>query len=395
MRSCLRLTAPIVWAALCCALAPGAWAARVTLNDTGLTQCIDHHKQWSTNCAKSAQDAADGRDVHEPDPGDGVAGFSFRKVCRSGEMSGEGTCPADPALGLGRDDWGCVYDNVSRLMWEAKTNDGGIHDGERGWVNKGYRGHQDDAAWLVKTTNAEALCGLTHWRLPDALELHSLVDYGVGAGGGSHPAFADPVFFPHVARWYHWTSVSWRTYPEYAWPVDFFNGEVEVKKRNENAAVLLVQGKPGVPPSHPPAPAKERFIPSADGTEVTDTLTGLIWQRCAEGMTWNSAAQTCDGDELGFYWLEALDYAKAHRAGGWRLPNIKELRSLVDYETPAPAIDHVAFPNTHGYIGYYSSTTSDLIGLMVYTVWFGRGAAYQEALLDDDRAIRLVRRGRE
>ena len=51
---------------------------------------------------------------------------------------------------------------------------------------------------------------------------------------------------------------------------------------------------------------------------VTDSLTGLIWQR-----TWNSTGKT---------WQEALDYCTALSYGGyedWRLPNRFELQSLV------------------------------------------------------------------
>jgi hypothetical protein len=66
------------------AVTPLTMAGRITLNDTGVTQCIDHQGNWSSECTKSRQDAADGRDVDYADPNDGVAGFSFRKVCRSG-----------------------------------------------------------------------------------------------------------------------------------------------------------------------------------------------------------------------------------------------------------------------------------------------------------------------
>ena len=54
--------------------ASGTGAQRITLNDTGMTQCIDHnHKEWVAECATSGQDAAYGRDVSSPDPEDGAA----------------------------------------------------------------------------------------------------------------------------------------------------------------------------------------------------------------------------------------------------------------------------------------------------------------------------------
>ena len=55
----------------------------------------------------------------------GIAnGFDYTKVCNSGQLAGQGTCPADPALGAGADDWACTKDNVTGLIWEVKTTSG-------------------------------------------------------------------------------------------------------------------------------------------------------------------------------------------------------------------------------------------------------------------------------
>jgi hypothetical protein len=70
---------------------------------------------------------------------------------------------------------------------------------------------------------------------------------------------------------------------------------------------------------------------SDDGQEVLDTQTNLIWRRCVEGMNWNGV--TCEGNPLGVMLQEGLSRAllQAHEtAKAWRLPNIKELASLVD-----------------------------------------------------------------
>ena len=92
------------------------------------------------------------------------------------------------------------------------------------------------------------------------------------------------------------------------------------------------------------APAHaQRYSYSADGSEATDSQTGLIWRRCIEGLTWNGT--TCAGDRLLFNQLEAQERAKA-KAGGWRLPSVKELSSIVDRSRISPAIDVVAFPGT-------------------------------------------------
>ena len=93
-----------------------------------------------------------------------------------------------------------------------------------------------------------------------------------------------------------------------------------------------------------------RFIDNDDST-VTDSLTGLEWTQNA-----NLAGTTKT-------WKQALDYVKTLNTGGhsdWRLPNKKELRSLVDYAQYNPALpeDH---PFTNIQLNtidfYWSSTT--------------------------------------
>ena len=78
------------------------------------------------------------------------------------------------------------------------------------------------------------------------------------------------------------------------------------------------------------------YVISTDGTEVTDQKTGLIWRRCAEGMSWDGL--TCAGT-VGTYSHEAaLQRATSHANNTgitWRLPNIKELAGLL---TKASAI---------------------------------------------------------
>lgn len=93
-----------------------------------------------------------------------------------------------------------------------------------------------------------------------------------------------------------------------------------------------------------------RYTVSADGHEVTDTTTGLIWRRCAEGMRFSGA--TCTGEALlQTSLVRALDHAK-RQGGAWRLPSYDELKALARLH-PAPGasagimgIDAAAFPAT-------------------------------------------------
>lgn len=88
------------------------------------------------------------------------------------------------------------------------------------------------------------------------------------------------------------------------------------------------------------ARSADRFSYSEDGSQVTDSSTGLTWKRCAEGMTWSGS--TCTDTAITYTHEAALQLG----INGWRLPNIKELVSMVDDSRINPAIDPAAFPNT-------------------------------------------------
>jgi len=88
-----------------------------------------------------------------------------------------------------------------------------------------------------------------------------------------------------------------------------------------------------------------RYIMATNGT-VFDKKTGLIWMRCALGQTWNTS--TCFGTPKTYTWQNALKAAESVSFAGqsdWRLPNQKELQSLVENSCYLPAINLKAFPN--------------------------------------------------
>ena len=97
--------------------------------------------------------------------------------------------------------------------------------------------------------------------------------------------------------------------------------------------------------------AQASYTYSANGAEVTDAQTGLTWRRCTEGQSWSGG--TCTGSAATFTHEQALAHAKTQ--SGWRLPNVKELSSLVDSSRSNPAIDITAFPATSSE-WYWSST---------------------------------------
>lgn len=107
-------------------------------------------------------------------------------------------------------------------------------------------------------------------------------------------------------------------------------------------------------------PAQEdRF--KSDGAIVRDTHTGITWQRCIHGMQWNSEQQSCVEDDnvnetegannlaRKYSWFDAQTLAASINQTGIRsvrLPNKKELASIVNFSCTRPAIDNHVFPNT-------------------------------------------------
>ena len=95
------------------------------------------------------------------------------------------------------------------------------------------------------------------------------------------------------------------------------------------------------------APAS-RFTINGDGT-VTDRQTSLIWARCPQGLS----GEDCEEGTLkSLTWPEALNlngtFPTSVTTGptDWRLPNIKELQSLVERSCSNPAINAMVFPNS-------------------------------------------------
>jgi sugar lactone lactonase YvrE len=91
-----------------------------------------------------------------------------------------------------------------------------------------------------------------------------------------------------------------------------------------------------------PTPSTKRYTDNGDGT-VTDSSTGLTWMRCAVGQSWTGS--TCSGTATT---LTLKNVSASPFAGrtDWRLPNIRELQTIVDRFRVNPAIDTAAFPNT-------------------------------------------------
>jgi len=124
---------------------------------------------------------------------------------------------------------------------------------------------------------------------------------------------------------------------------------------------------------------------------VLDKQTGLMWKRCSEGQSGTNCAI---GAVVNFDWGTALSRAAGSTYAGytdWRLPNTKELESLVEYQCSLPAINLAVFPNATSDVHWSSSPDA----FSSYTAWavnFGYGA-YGVGFRFFSLAVRLVRGG--
>jgi hypothetical protein len=336
------------------------------LPDTGITtnQCLEAGSVTLVSCASEGalalnnrQDGMVGRDVTQADSSDGRGGFSFSLVPKAG--------------GGNYDRTECVKDNITGLTWEGKTNDGGLRDASRTFTNDSG-GQAGSALEFVAYVNSIGLCGYADWRIPSINELLSIVDYGVPNPG----ATIDTTWLPS-STWFHWTSTQVFNRSDLKFLVWFTTGQSANGSVGGRYELRLVRGGTET--------LQQRFTLTSNGSEVGDNQTGLTWRRCSEGQS--SVNSGCEGTETLFNHEDALRYAQSQ--AGWRLPNVKELASIVDVSRASPAVDVAAFPRTPSF-QFWSSSPYASGGSNAWTVDFDAGYVSPQAR-EGVRAIRLVR----
>lgn len=140
---------------------------------------------------------------------------------------------------------------------------------------------------------------------------------------------------------------------------------------------------------------KSQFTISDSNPELAiDTVTGLAWSRCVVGQTWDSAAKDCLGEPLRLTWQEALNNATTFQLANhtdWRLPNLKELASVVERQCVAPAKNTDIFPSAPD-DRYWTSTpdTSASGGSLAWAVAFYNGRIDSKSKYSDFY-VRMVR----
>ena len=206
------------------------------LNDTGITFGGDDPSGNNPGCTSNIaapQDCHQGRDATHNVDSDGHAGFSFTKLDANGN-----------SLPTSATNWTCVKDNITGLIWEVKTDDGGIHDKDNTYrwggvtrLGSGYGTYYDDWDTLVNGSNAANFCGGNNWRVPTVDELQGIVDYSVGYPGPT----IDTAYFPNAVADLVWSSSPFAYYSSSACGVYFDDGGAGIGYRGGAFGLRLVR----------------------------------------------------------------------------------------------------------------------------------------------------------
>jgi Protein of unknown function (DUF1566) len=278
---------------------------------------------------------------------------------------------------------GTITDNVTGLMWEKDM-------GEKITFEEAY-----------SKANNSSLGGYTDWRVSSLKEVYSLILFtGQVKGAQAIDLFIDTDYFnqplgdvsigEREIDAQTWSSTEYvgltMNADETVFGVNFVDGRIKgypkYKKKTGNANTMyfrMVRNNTEY--------GKNKFVDNGDGT-VSDNATGLMWQKADDGngRDWEDSLEYAENLELATY-------------SDWRLPNAKELQSIVDYSrspqtTQSPAIDPV-FETTEindpegnfGQYPFFWTGTTHLDGANPYAsavyVAFGDGQGKMNGTLMD------------
>jgi hypothetical protein len=181
--------------------------------------------------------------------------------------------------------------------------------------------------------------GYERWHLPTRRLLFSLISHQY-----VNPSLPEEHPFENVFTGYYWTRDTCRRLPEQAWYGHLGGGRIHRGMKHGSYMVWPVcQASDILAPEH------SRFTVN-DGC-VHDAWTGLTWRADADmagqRLTWASALSA----------VRELNRGSGAGAPAWRLPNIRELESLVYLGAHSPALP-AGHPFLHIREAYWSSTTS-------------------------------------
>lgn len=152
----------------------------------------------------------------------------------------------------------CVHDQFTGLIWEVKTNDGGLRSREHTYTwfdpdedasgELDYRGQPDggdcaqgecDTNGYVEAVNAIGLCGYHDWRMPGRDELGSISD----PRKTDTPPTINTLYFPNTQADEYWSGNDYQFQWDAAWLWSFANGLDRVEWKRSPRYVRLVRGE--------------------------------------------------------------------------------------------------------------------------------------------------------
>ena len=205
------------------------------------------------------------------------------------------------------------------------------------------------------------------WYLPAVKELSALIEYNP-----STPAI-NPIF-QHTSSEDYWSATTSVANPSTAWSTFSHSGEFSYREKENTFLIRCLRGGGAL---------ENDYSRNSISGIVADKTTLLMWQDNSIGaeMTWRDAINHCEASGVGGY-------------DDWRLPNINELLSIVEYTQIAPSIDSV-FQNTAVSHYYWSSTSSGLNNdwSKAWNVSFNTGISTILNNKKNDRYVRCVRGG--
>ncbi|QHI68110.1 Lcl domain-containing protein [Tichowtungia aerotolerans] len=231
---------------------------------------------------------------------------------------------------------GTVTDHLTGLMWSRQSSGGTVMRG-----------------FALQTAENSALAGYDDWRIPSVNELESLYNYDTTA---YMPAGHPFVGMQTSSSARYWTSTLYSKDSNYGFAVSFYDGEVELA---QSAYYLTCRGGVATLESVPSAAAAQ--VALAQSGQTNSYVSG---DDGASRIGVESTAPRFTGggdfvyDELtGFTWwavglgpMQWSDAATAANQNNWRLPNVREVLSLIDYGQSGTAL-----PEGHPFTGIQSS----------------------------------------
>ncbi|MGD8452781.1 MAG: DUF1566 domain-containing protein [Phycisphaerae bacterium] len=234
-----------------------------------------------------------------------------------------------------------VHDNVTGLTWTRSPDLDG--DGD---IDIDDKLTYYEAQTYPDVLNAQNYGGYNDWRVPSIKELYSLIDFrgtdpvveGDDTSGLTPFINTDYFDFAHgdTAAGERVIDSQYATCTVYVgtvfgnqsamFGVNFADGRIKGYPLTKAFCVHLVRGNPDY--------GTNILIDNGDGT-ITDEATGLMWSQADDGGT-------------GVNWEDALAWVQARNSedylghNDWRLPNPKELESIIDYTRSPDTTDSAA-----------------------------------------------------